>query len=112
MILSSEVALSHQEILKNKDLQCNRVTVYRILDKLEEQGEIHKIIDTNGTAKFAKCSNCSKSKHMHKHLHFSCTACKEVTCLTQSVVTFEVPNDYMVENANFTLSGICPKCAK
>jgi|694.fasta_scaffold21297_7 Fur family ferric uptake transcriptional regulator len=106
------VALSHAEIQKMMDGSINRVTIYRILDRFESKGILHKIIDGEGIAKYALCKDCksTKSVHNHNHIHFNCTQCFEVSCIENSPLHFELPEKYHVEKINFNVMGICPKC--
>jgi Fur family ferric uptake transcriptional regulator len=113
IIINSEVALSHKELQEELGNDFNRVTIYRSLDKLMESGSIHKVVNIDGVAKFAACSNNCKHEtlhHHHNHVHFSCTNCNEVTCLENVVPTFNLPPNYQLEELNFTISGICPNC--
>ncbi len=48
LIVSSSVALSHSDIQKTLKGLCDRVTIYRILNRLLEEGVIHKIVDVDG----------------------------------------------------------------
>ena len=88
---------------------CDRVTIYRVLERLVEEGIIHKIINLDGVVKYAGCHSCS-IKHNHNHIHFSCQKCKSVTCLDNVQPTFKLPKNYKVSEMNFTLSGLCPQC--
>jgi len=111
LINKSHKALSHHDIQKELDGLCNRVTIYRVLEKLLENEKIHRVIDTEGISRYASCKNtCSGSKHHHNHIHFSCKNCKEVFCLEDVVPIFSLPNDYEIHEVNFTISGICAKC--
>lgn len=111
ILKQAEVAYSHQEIQAVLGDACNRVTTYRVLDKLLEEGKIHKIVDTNGVSKFASCHSCSETQHhTHNHIHFSCTQCNEVTCLENLKPTVEIPSSYTVSEMNIVLSGICSTC--
>jgi Fur family ferric uptake transcriptional regulator len=110
LLLQSSEALSHMDIQQQLAKKCNRVTIYRILDRLIEKGEVHKIVDTNGVSKFAPCASCEKQNHQHEHLHFSCTKCLAVTCLNEVSIRFEMPKNYLVLETHFTISGICPNC--
>lgn len=109
MLQASEVALSHSEIEAAIDIEVNRVTIYRILERLVEEGSIHKVVNTDGAMKFALCHNCSVTHH-HNHIHFSCIECKEVTCLEDVVPSFKLSKQYEVIDVNFMLSGRCPDC--
>ena len=110
LIAESETALSHNELLVSLKDTMNRVTIYRILDKLVADDLVHKIIDIDGISKFASCHQCDEHDHQHNHVHFSCTQCQSVTCLDDVVPAFTLPAHYKVEEVNFTLSGICPDC--
>jgi Fur family ferric uptake transcriptional regulator len=109
LIISSSVALSHSEIQKSLKGLCDRVTIYRVLKRLMEEGVIHKMVNVDGVVKYAVCHSCSK-KHNHNHIHFNCQKCKAVTCLDDVEPSFKLPKNYKVSEMNFTLSGLCPQC--
>ena len=110
LIISSSVALSQGEIQNSLKGFCDRVTTYRVLERLLDEGLIHKIVNTDGVIKFASCQSCS-SEHSHNHIHFSCQKCKSVTCLEDVEPSYKLPNNYKVSEMNFTLSGLCPECS-
>lgn len=112
LILNSDVALSHHEIQEKTKGLCDRVTIYRVLDRLVDDGVIHKIVNVDGVSKYAACHSCTEDhKHTaHNHVHFSCQKCKTVTCLENVEPTFKLPTNYSVSEVNFTVSGICPAC--
>jgi Fur family ferric uptake transcriptional regulator len=110
LIISSAVALSHSQIHTSLEGLCDRVTVYRVLDRLLEEGVIHKVVNVDGVVKYAGCHSCSE-KHHHDHIHFSCQKCKSVTCLEDVEPSFTLPKKYKVSEMNFTLSGLCPQCS-
>ncbi|MCH8555937.1 MAG: transcriptional repressor [Schleiferiaceae bacterium] len=110
LIISSSVALSHSEIQKSLEGLCDRVSIYRVLERLMEEGVIHKIVNVDGVVKNAWCHSCS-AKHCHNHIHFSCQKCKVVTCLDNVEPSFKLPKNYKVSEMNFTLPGLCPQCS-
>jgi Fur family transcriptional regulator, ferric uptake regulator len=110
LIVHSAVALSHTEIQAATKGLCDRVTIYRVLDRLVEEGIVHKIVNIDGVVKYANCHTCT-TKHSHNHIHFSCQQCKSVTCLDDVEPTFKLPKKYKVVEMNFTLSGLCPQCS-
>ena len=111
LIESSNVALSQLEIQNGIKGICDRVTTYRILERLLIEGKLHKIINVDGVLKYANCHTCiEKSSHSHNHVHFSCLSCKIVTCLDDVTPTFVMRKNYKITEMNFTLSGLCPKC--
>ncbi|WP_126972742.1 Fur family transcriptional regulator [Gynurincola endophyticus] len=109
LIKSSNQAFSHAEIEAKLEGLCNRVTIYRVLERLEEEGQIHKFVNINGVLKFAACHDCTDHHHDH-HAHFNCTSCGTVTCLEEVEPVYKVPKKYKVQEVNFTLSGLCPNC--
>lgn len=111
LIENSEVALSHAEILATLNGVCDRVTIYRVLDRLIEEGVIHKIATVEGTIKYAICHNCSLEKHNHNHIHFTCERCQTTTCMIDIEPSFTLPKNYKMKSVNFTVSGICPECS-
>ncbi|MDP9959743.1 Fur family transcriptional regulator [Chryseobacterium lathyri] len=113
VINHSDIALSQSDIQKKLGDLCNRVTIYRVLERLENEGLIHKIINIDGVVNFAKCSGkCNAGKHFHNHIHFNCKECHSVTCIENVVPDIRLPTDFIAQEYNFIVSGICPKCSK
>ena len=111
LITNSDVALSQIEIQNTLNGLCDRVTIYRVLDRLVNEDLIHKIATTDGTIKFASCNHQHDNhSHSHQHIHFSCEKCLAVTCLENIEPVFKIPENYRVKEMNFTLTGLCPKC--
>lgn len=109
LINTSEKALSHSDIQGKLNADYNRVTVYRVLERLEEEGKIHKFVNVDGIVNFAKCSHCDDIHH-HNHLHFNCERCKSVTCIDNVMPGIKLPKDFKIHQYNLVVSGICPKC--
>ncbi|PWS29175.1 Fur family transcriptional regulator [Pedobacter yonginense] len=112
-ILSNRNSATSQPYLENvvgKDI--DRVTLYRILKAFEEKGIIHKVIDNQGTANYAICSDgCSANRHEDGHVHFNCSKCLRVYCLDEvKIPTLKLPKDFKVEQVNLIVSGICSRC--
>lgn len=111
LLKNSEEALSHAEIQKLTIGICDRVTIYRILDRLVTEDAIHKIATPDGTVKYASCHHSHDNPHYtHNHVHFSCEKCLSVTCLDAVEPSYTISDKYVVKEVNFTLSGLCPKC--
>ncbi len=112
VINHSDVALSQPDIQKKLGDLCNRVTIYRVLERLENEGLIHKIVNIDGVVNFARCSGkCSTEKHAHNHVHFNCKECHSVTCIENVVPNISLPSGFIAQEYNFIVSGICPKCS-
>ena len=110
ILTQSKTALSHTEIQKQIGTLCDRVTIYRILDRLLNDDLIHKTINLDGTIKYVKCRHAHPVQ-IHNHAHFSCQKCHEVTCLESVKPSYLIPHNYKVHDLNFTLSGLCPNCS-
>lgn len=115
LINQSDKSYTPAEILSEMKESVDRVTVYRVLSRLEEQGKIHKFVGLDGKIHYAKCDSPScediNHQHNHAHAHFSCTQCNEITCLTDVVPHFHLPKNYLLEETNIVLSGICNECS-
>tara|TARA_R110000751_G_scaffold302763_1_gene416993 strand:- start:1235 stop:1612 length:378 start_codon:yes stop_codon:yes gene_type:complete len=109
-INESDTALSQAEIQAIlPDGLCNRVTIYRVLDRLVEEKSVHQITNIDGVVKYANCHSCS-TEHKHDHIHFNCEKCNVVTCIEDVEPTFKLPSNYQINQLNFMVSGVCPDC--
>ncbi len=89
--------------------EMNKTTVYRILNKLEDDGVLHSFLGINGIKWYAKCKNCSSTTHKDIHPHFQCISCGKVDCLEINVLIPEIPNR-KVEVSRILLQGKCEEC--
>lgn len=104
-------ALSQPELFERLNGICDRVTVYRILDRLISEKKIHKIVNIDGVLNYALCQTCDDHvAHSHDHFHFSCTQCKRIECLEENQIQVNLPINYQVQELYLTVSGICPGC--
>lgn len=111
ILRESKEALTHLDIQERLNGLCDRVTIYRVLDRLLEEGLIHKIVGMNNVTSYAHCHQCeTEHEHSHDHIHFSCEKCHTTTCLDQVKPQFDLPEAYQVSQVNFSISGLCPQC--
>lgn len=111
LISNSHIALSHIEIQTILNGLCDRVTIYRVLERLVNEDLIHKIATPNGTVKYAGCNHDHENNsHSHQHIHFNCEKCLAVTCLENIIPVFKIPEKYIIKEMNFTLTGLCENC--
>src|SRR3954462_8922838 len=77
LFLNKDYALSHGDIEKEIHNDLDRVTVYRTLKTFLDRGLIHKVLDDEGSLKYALCNDaCTNTHgHHHDHVHFKCTEC-------------------------------------
>ena len=111
LLEQSEEALSHKDIQTQLSDLCDRVTVYRVLDRLVNEGQVHKVIDFEGVMRFATCHQCSSHVHKHDHVHFSCEICHKVTCMEAVQPKIKLPAGFQIKDSLHVLSGVCASCA-
>ena len=87
----------------------NKTTVYRILERLENEGRIHAFTGTSGLKWYAKCHQCSSHHHNDTHPHFECKDCGKVECLEVNITIPKIENRH-IQSANVMLKGQCAEC--
>ena len=105
----SNNALSVVELVKRFQSDMNKTTVYRILERLEEDNVLHSFTGTNGLKWFAKYQDTVSANHTDVHPHFQCRKCGKSECLSIDISIPSVPN-YKVYSANLILTGECKIC--
>lgn len=112
LFLKRDYALSHSDIEKEIDNSLDRVTVYRTLKTFLDKGLIHKVLDDEGSLKYALCNEaCSVTGHHHNHVHFKCTKCGQTNCLTNvEIPAVKLPKGYKPSEINLLIQGVCETC--
>ena len=111
--LSKNFAIAHIDLEHAFKKQFDRVTLYRTLKTFLDQGIIHKVLDDEGTPKYALCPSACAHLHHHDHVHFKCNACGHTTCVEDIFIPpITLPQGFKVEAKNLLLSGICPNCSQ
>jgi len=109
ILLAASNALSHQDIAEKLEKMgegCDRVTLYRVLDRLVEQGLAHKLSGDDRVWRFN-----AAVEGQHQHPHFHCVSCGKVTCLdTVSINVGRLPAGYTSQSISTTIEGSCPQC--
>ncbi|WP_394749341.1 Fur family transcriptional regulator [Spongiimicrobium salis] len=103
-------AISVVELVKRLGTIMNKTTIYRVLDKLEDDGVLHSFLSNNGIKWYAKCNGCSTSGHIDAHPHFECLDCGKVDCLEVQITIPKVPNRKVVAS-NILIKGRCEQCS-
>lgn len=106
---SQSNAISVIELIKRLESKINKTTVYRVLEKLEDNGTLHSFLDSNGIKWYAKCSSCTKSKHNDIHPHFQCTECGKIDCLPMEIHFPKIPNRKVIAS-QILIQGKCEIC--
>lgn len=111
LFLRKNYALSHGDIEKEIDNSLDRVTVYRTLKTFLDRGLIHKVLDDEGSMKYALCNNaCTRAEHHHDHIHFKCVKCGQTNCLNIEVPSIKLPRGYRASEVNLLIQGVCERC--
>ena len=106
----SNEALSARMLLDRLGEGVNKTTVYRLLDRLEDDGIVHSFAGEDSVTYYAKCRTCSGPAHTHNHPHFHCTSCNTVRCL-EDEVSLTVSGGFQVMEAQVLLKGRCAACS-
>ena len=104
-------ALSTVDLIKRLSQNHNKTTIYRVLDRLEDDGVLHSFQGTDGVKFYAKCHGCSKSQHSDIHPHFQCVSCGKMDCLDVRVSIPKVPNRRVL-SSELLLQGHCEQCSE
>ncbi|NJB81814.1 Fur family transcriptional regulator [Wenyingzhuangia aestuarii] len=103
-------AIPYSELQK-KLKHFDRVTLYRTLHALLDGGIIHKASVSSDEVYYAMCKEyCTSECHNHKHVHFKCVECLEVSCVnTTNTIQIQIPN-VQIQQVDVEVSGVCSKC--
>ncbi|MEM9001809.1 MAG: transcriptional repressor [Bacteroidota bacterium] len=106
-----KTALSTLELVERLHHQMNKSTVYRILERLEDNSILHSFTGQDGLTWYALNHNngCSQPHHLNTHPHFQCRDCGKTECLSVSIPIPEVA-EHSIESVSFLLVGKCADC--
>jgi Fur family ferric uptake transcriptional regulator len=112
LFLKNSFALSYSDIEREIAESFDRVTVYRTLKTFLDKGVIHKVLDDEGSLKYALCSElCSTHGHHHEHVHFKCIKCGRTNCLEEvTIPSVNLPKGYVAGEINLLIQGTCNRC--
>ncbi|WP_430409474.1 Fur family transcriptional regulator [Kordia sp.] len=106
---NNEDAVSAVQLIDLLKEKMNKTTIYRILERLENDGVVHSFVDKNGLKWYATCHGCSATKHTDVHPHFQCQDCGKVDCLTIDMKIPTIPNR-KINFSQVLLIGKCESC--
>lgn len=110
VLMSRGKAMSQESIISKIDVEADRATIYRILNRFCEDEIAHKIVADDGKQYFAVAQNFPNHSLPKNHFHFRCTQCESIECLSAQV-EFSLPKGYNVQQTNCVLIGICKDCS-
>ena len=102
-------AISVVDLVEGLQHEMNKTTVYRVLERLKDNGELHSFIGKDGRKWYAKGEECTSGPQPDAHPHFQCKECGKVICLSFEVKIPTIPN-HRVDSAKFLLVGECEDC--
>ncbi|GAB4126906.1 MAG: Fur family transcriptional regulator [Raineya sp.] len=108
-------ALSHSNLEEQLSGRFDRVTLYRTLKTFLEKDIIHKVLDDEGTPKYALCSHQydTQQAHHHNHVHFKCETCGHTQCLEEvHIPAISLPKGFEAKEFNLLIQGSCKACLK
>tara|TARA_B110000977_G_C11062977_1_gene486677 strand:- start:1439 stop:1825 length:387 start_codon:yes stop_codon:yes gene_type:complete len=106
---TDSMALSAIELVRRLSKKLNKTTIYRVLDKLVDEGVLHSFNGRDGIKWYAKCTGCSLSGHTDAHPHFQCLSCGKMDCLTDLITIPELSHRKIV-NHQTLIQGQCELC--
>jgi Fur family ferric uptake transcriptional regulator len=111
VLMDTRVGLSHQDLSNALTVEFDRVTLFRTLNTFEDIGIVHKIMDAQGTAKYAYTLPNDLHNNAN-HAHFICSTCGQIFCLndTFTLNDIAVPEGFTKNNMEVQVKGICNKC--
>ena len=121
ILAQADEALSAYEIkdlLQDRGERVDTVSVYRIIECLEENHLVHRLL---GTGKIRKCQlphedHCTLERTNHCHHLLICQSCgdiQEIHCLGLGALIKDVEKQarFKIKEHNLEFIGLCPKCA-
>ena len=111
---STETALSSLKLVERLSSQMNKSTVYRILERLVDDGILHSFTGKDGLSWYALTQNHQSNQPdnlKHTHPHFQCKDCGKTECLPIKIPVPEV-TDHSVESVSLLMVGRCAECTQ
>lgn len=105
----SSEAISTVALIKRLEIRLNKTTIYRVLERLEDDGVLHSFLGADGVKWYAKCENCTKTVHIDTHPHFQCVDCGKVDCITVDIAIPKIPNRKVI-SSQVLIQGKCEMC--
>lgn len=115
-LLAAHQALTHHDVeerLKRRH-DIDRVTLYRVLDWLVEQGFAHKLAGDDRVWRFSTSGEGGGAPGSgHAHAHFHCVECGKVVCLDEArMPPIAVPPGFRRREVEVTVKGSCDRCSR
>ncbi len=97
--------------LEQKLPTVDKSTLFRTLGLLSENHLLDTIDDGSGSQKYC-IRHFGDARSGMRHVHFNCRICHQTVCLTDVILPeVTLPEGYTVEDTEYVVKGVCPKCA-
>ena len=106
---NNDGAISVIELIRRLNTKLNKTTIYRVLDKLEDDGILHSFLGNKGIKWYAKCKCCNSSAHDDVHPHFQCLNCGRMDCLPEAIAMPKISNREIIRS-HVLIQGTCELC--
>ena len=107
----AQVPLSGKEICNILQGGCDKSTVYRTLNALFNKDVLQRVIIDHEVKYALREGDRSGNGHSRDHLHFKCSSCERLFCLTEiEVGDYQLPEGFIKEENQFLVIGKCNKC--
>lgn len=112
-LLRAGCPVSHPDLARLPELEgCDRVTLYRTLNRLRDAGLVHTVQGIDGTWRYCAYSPAGGGCP-GDHPHFLCRQCGRMICLTgQKLPHVEVPAGLRVQGKQLVVYGLCGTCGR
>lgn len=107
---ASHEAISVVDLINRLDKEMNKTTIYRILERLDEDGILHSFLGKDGVKWYSKCQDCSSGHHHDVHPHFQCNKCGKTECLAVEMPVPEIAGK-KIDDVQVLMVGLCESCA-
>ena len=86
-------------------------TIYRLMDKLVEEGQVQKFPGKGNTTYYQHLKECKKENHFY----LKCSSCGEMIhvdcdCVKELSHHVEKEHGFQLEKNHVLMSGLCKKC--
>jgi Fe2+ or Zn2+ uptake regulation protein len=93
-----------QDFLVTQNINVNKTTIYRNLEKLEQEDKIRKVLLSDQKQFW------EKNPLDNGHCHLICEKCQKVECVElKSPISFP-SNDFQTSKVELNLVGLCKNC--
>ena len=100
-----------KDYLDNKNDKVGLTTVYRIIDKLENDGTLKKYYDENNIAHYKYVDDCNSENHFY----LKCIKCNKIVhvdcdCINEFQTHIRKKHKFLLDAKNIILEGLCNNC--